>query len=130
MLAPNDLAAYIADHHGSCDRDKPKRNDCYWGKDATGRYNGCLKVGWLGRACPHWHPVSATSWEELISEEPQRDSMRLGHAFALIAMGFGFALIGIGNIAISLERHTPISAPLQRLCLTFFRPSSCRVWLW
>lgn len=61
MLARNDLAAYIADNYGTCDRGA----DCYHGKDEQGRYNGCLRVGWRGCACPHWHPVGATSLDEL-----------------------------------------------------------------
>lgn len=61
MLARNDLADYIADTYGHCDRE----TDCYWGMDAHGNRNGCLYVGWRGRACKHWHPVEARSWEEL-----------------------------------------------------------------
>ena len=51
----NDLADYIADHYGICDRG----SDCYWAKD------GCLRGNWLGCGCKHWHPVKATNWEEL-----------------------------------------------------------------
>lgn len=55
MLARNDLAAYIADNYGECDRGSA---DCYHG-------NGCLKTGWRGVACPHWHPTPAATLEEL-----------------------------------------------------------------
>lgn len=61
MLARNDLADYIADNYGTCDRGA----DCYWGKDARGNFNGCLRTGWRGRECLHWHPISARTWEEL-----------------------------------------------------------------
>lgn len=54
------LAAYIADNYGICRRD----TDCYHGP-------GCRKTGWIGRACPHWQPVKAKTWEELAIE--QRD---------------------------------------------------------
>lgn len=30
-----------------------------------GRFNGCLRVGWKGRNCPHWVTLGATSWEDL-----------------------------------------------------------------
>jgi len=63
MLARNDLAEYLADNYGTCDRG----SDCYHGRDARGRFNGCLRVGWRGRACPHWHPTTATNWDELRS---------------------------------------------------------------
>jgi hypothetical protein len=64
MLARNELAAYIADNYGACDRG----SDCYHGTDARGQPNGCLKTGWRGVACKHWHPVAACSWEELAAE--------------------------------------------------------------
>ena len=51
------IADYIADNYGECDRGA----DCYHGKDSRGRPNGCLRLGWLGRKCPHWHPVKATT---------------------------------------------------------------------
>ncbi len=44
----------------------------------------------------------------------------MAQAFTMIAMGFSFALVGVGNIWIALERHTPISEPLQWFCLTCF----------
>lgn len=52
----------LEDIYGWCDRDHPAlkqglRNDCYWGKDIHGNDNGCLKIGWKGRQCPHWHPI-------------------------------------------------------------------------
>lgn len=59
MLARNELYEYLLDHYGICNRDRPSRNDCYWGKDAAGRDNGCLKTGWRGRGCKHWQPASA-----------------------------------------------------------------------
>jgi hypothetical protein len=49
-----DLADYIADNYGECVRGP----QC--GRD------GCLRTGWLGRACPHWQPVKAKDWEELL----------------------------------------------------------------
>ena len=55
------LSDYLLDHYGFCDRE----TDCYWGKDAKGRDNGCNKIGWKGRSCPHWHPLGATTYEEL-----------------------------------------------------------------
>lgn len=65
MLARNDLAEHLLDHYGHCDRDVGRVNDCYWGVDQAGNWNGCLRVGWLGRGCKHWHPIGATSWGEL-----------------------------------------------------------------
>lgn len=61
MLARNDLADYLLDNYGTCDRG----SDCYWGKDLAGRDDGCLKTGWRGRACPHWQTVGATNLDEL-----------------------------------------------------------------
>jgi hypothetical protein len=61
MLAHNDLAEYLLDNYGTCDRGA----DCYWGKDAQGNFNGCLRVGWIGRSCKHWKPLGATSYAEL-----------------------------------------------------------------
>ena len=61
MLAKNDLVDYITDNYGTCDRGA----DCYHGKDAAGRFNGCLRTGWKGKACPYWHPTKATSFEDL-----------------------------------------------------------------
>lgn len=60
----DDLAEYIADHYGRCDREA----DCYHGKDGDGRFDGCLQVGWRGRSCHHWHPVAARTWDELKDE--------------------------------------------------------------
>lgn len=54
-------ADYILDNYGECTRGA----DCYFGKDAQGRDNGCRKIGWIGRYCPHWKPLGSTSWEEL-----------------------------------------------------------------
>lgn len=59
--ASNSYADYIADHYGNCDRG----SDCYHGTDERGCFNGCLKVGWLGRGCKHWHPVNARNYDEL-----------------------------------------------------------------
>ena len=69
MLARNELAEYLAEHYGTCDRDRPERNDCYWGVDAKGQRNGCLFAGWRGRECPHWRPTNAMTWEEMIATE-------------------------------------------------------------
>jgi hypothetical protein len=55
---PAELLAHWLDHYGQCSRDNGKQNDCYWGTDAARRDNGCLKVGWKGRACAHWTPIS------------------------------------------------------------------------
>lgn len=60
MLARNELLDHILDTFGRCDRDQPKRNDCYWGP-------GCLKTGWRGRACPHWHPVEGDDLDKIMS---------------------------------------------------------------
>jgi hypothetical protein len=59
------LVDYLLDTWGSCDRDKLTKNDCFWGKDAQGKDNGCLKTGWKGRNCLHWHPLGATTYEQL-----------------------------------------------------------------
>jgi hypothetical protein len=67
VLARNEILEHLQDTYGTCDRDKPGRNDCYWGKDAAGQYNGCLKVGWLGRNCEHWHPVNGEDLDKLLS---------------------------------------------------------------
>lgn len=61
MLARNDLTDYLADNYGTCDRGA----DCYHGKDDRGRFNGCLRVGWKGRACKHWHPLGVQTFEEI-----------------------------------------------------------------
>lgn len=66
MLARNDLLEHLLNTYGHCDRDNGKQNDCYWGKDASGRENGCLKVGWLGRACRHWHPIDGEILDRLM----------------------------------------------------------------
>lgn len=63
MLARNDLADYLLDNYGICERGP----DCYWGKDSGGRYNGCLKTGWRGQQCDHWKPLGATNLDELRS---------------------------------------------------------------
>lgn len=52
MLARNDLPDYIADNYGEC-----ALAGCY-----------CLRKGWIGRACPHWKPVKARDWDELLVE--------------------------------------------------------------
>jgi len=44
-----DLADYLLDHYGIC-----TQFPCV-----------CLRGRWQGRACPHWHPIGATTWEEL-----------------------------------------------------------------
>lgn len=66
MLARNELYEQLLDLYGLCDRDKPARNDCYWGKDAAGRDNGCLRVGWLGRSCKHWRPADSRQIEAIM----------------------------------------------------------------
>lgn len=58
-------ADYIADNYGTCDRG----SDCYWGTDAHGRSDGCLRIGWRGRDCRHWQPVKARNVEELKTEQ-------------------------------------------------------------
>lgn len=65
MLARNDLAEYLADNYGTCDRG----SDCYHGKDARGEFNGCLRTGWRGQACSHWHPLGVSNWDELKAEQ-------------------------------------------------------------
>jgi len=59
MTSPLTRHERLADLYGHCLRDMPHRNDCYWGTDNRGNYNGCLKTGWVGRSCPHWLPMSA-----------------------------------------------------------------------
>jgi hypothetical protein len=59
----DDISSYLLDHYGFCDRG----SDCHWGKDALGRYDGCLKTGWHGRRCKHWHPAGATTLKELMN---------------------------------------------------------------
>lgn len=51
-VAQPDQPDYRANHYGTCDRG----SDCYHGKDHKGRDNGCLKIGWRGTNCTHWHP--------------------------------------------------------------------------
>ena len=50
----SDLANYLLDHYGTCDLE---------GDD-------CLHIGnnaqpWIGRLCPHWTPLGATTWQQL-----------------------------------------------------------------
>jgi hypothetical protein len=71
---PAELLAHWLDHYGQCSRDHGKQNDCYWGKDAAGHDNGCLKVGWKGRACLHWTPVSGPELTWLIAAHTYRAS--------------------------------------------------------
>ena len=56
-----DLAEYLLDNYGTCERGA----DCYWGKNAVGQFDGCLRTGWRGRECKHWQPLGATTYEEL-----------------------------------------------------------------
>lgn len=80
---PPELLAHWLDHYGQCSRDKGKQNDCYHGKDAAGRDDGCLKVGWKGRACPHWTPIAENELVWLIAahtykvpaDDPTRDQI-------------------------------------------------------
>lgn len=67
-----DVLAYVQENYGTCDRDNGKRNDCYWGTDATGQENGCLKSGWRGRNCNHWHPVEGQELVSLIALHSSR----------------------------------------------------------
>lgn len=67
MLARPDALDYVLEHYGTCDRDAGKQNNCYWGKDGAGRENGCLKTGWRGRDCPHWHPVEGETLATLLA---------------------------------------------------------------
>lgn len=60
MLARNNVLDYVLDTYGTCDLDKPPRNNCYWGP-------GCLKTGWRGRGCPHWHPVEGDELTKLVA---------------------------------------------------------------
>jgi hypothetical protein len=55
------MKEYLLDNYGECDRGP----DCYWGKDSKENWNGCLRMGWKGRACSHWKPLGATTMEEL-----------------------------------------------------------------
>lgn len=61
MLARNDLSDYLLDTYGECARGA----DCYWGRNAFGQFDGCLKTGWSGRSCKHWKPLGAQTYEEL-----------------------------------------------------------------
>lgn len=65
MLARNYLSDYLLDHYGHCDRGA----DCYWGRDAAGQFDGCLRIGWRGRGCKHWHPTGAQTLDELRDEQ-------------------------------------------------------------
>jgi hypothetical protein len=67
MLARNELLDYLLDTYGHCDRDKGKQNDCYWGTDTLGHPNGCLRAGWKGRACKHWHPIEGELLDRLLT---------------------------------------------------------------
>jgi hypothetical protein len=49
-------ADYFLDHYSTCDLGA----DCYWSKF------GCLRTGWRGRQCKHWHPLGVRSLEELM----------------------------------------------------------------
>src|SRR6185503_682409 len=69
---PAELLAHWLDHYGRCARDNGKQNDCYHGKDGTGHDNGCLKVGWRGRICPHWTPISENELVWLIAAHTVR----------------------------------------------------------
>ena len=70
---PAELLAHWLDHYGQCARDNGKQNDCYHGKDAAGRDNGCLKVGWRGRACGYWTPISGNELVWLIAAHTYKD---------------------------------------------------------
>lgn len=65
MLARNDILEHLLDTYGTCDRDQGKRNDCYWGQE------GCLRTGWLGRRCKHWHPIEGEALDLLIRSHGQ-----------------------------------------------------------
>ena len=54
-----ELRDYLLDEYGICIRPAGPndRNDCFWGKDARGNDDGCLKTGWKGSACPYWKPL-------------------------------------------------------------------------
>ena len=53
---PQEVAAYIQDHYGSCEL--AGRCICLDQKHPKHR-------GWLGTICRHWHPVPWRSWEEM-----------------------------------------------------------------
>lgn len=65
MLARDDLRAYLAEHYGTCERDRRQRNDCYWGKDGAGRDNGCLRTGRRHADCLHWRPLPPEELDNL-----------------------------------------------------------------
>ena len=69
-LPKSDLADYLLDNYGVCSRGA----DCYHGKDARGKFNGCLRVGWRGRSCLHWIPVDAISYEDLAALNTDKTS--------------------------------------------------------
>lgn len=72
MLARNELLEHLLDSYGHCDRDG-NPNNCYWGKDAAGNDNGCLKIGWRGRACKHWHPIDGEPLDFLLGASTLND---------------------------------------------------------
>lgn len=70
-----DIADYYLDNYGTCDREA----DCFWGKDAQGNFNGCLRNEWRGRACMHWHPLGVTSLQELHAALNETRERRIDH---------------------------------------------------
>lgn len=61
MAHRDELADYIADNYGTCDRG----SDCYHGTNGAGRFDGCLRTVWRGRGCANWHPIEARTLSEL-----------------------------------------------------------------
>lgn len=54
-MIESELDSYLRTNYGSCTRG----SECYWGKTkGSNRATGCLKIGWKGRACEHWRPIS------------------------------------------------------------------------
>lgn len=69
MLARNDLEVYVTDNYGTCTRPPTSagENACYWGRDRHGNWNGCLRAGWRGIACPYWQPAEGQARADILS---------------------------------------------------------------
>lgn len=57
----SDLELYLKSNYGVCDREA----DCYHGTDGNGQFDGCLRTGWRGIRCSHWHPISDQEMENM-----------------------------------------------------------------
>ncbi len=50
-MTAEQLRKHLDDNYGYCELDSPNCN--------------CLRSGWIGKACPHWVPTGASTWDEL-----------------------------------------------------------------